>query len=687
MRSASDARRQEKRPGRGRKKRFAAAAIALSLALLDALLVWLFGRVLKAEGPISLLLAWTASSSCILFLYFAAPNTARQNSAKRQIRRAVHTALLLIPAAGALTVLLQVHIARRSLAEAWLDLARRGQAFGFFSFFAAELYALFLLGPAILLARKRFAAAAFAFLLIHGLCAGLILGSPLLLFFSLILTIGLLASLQSEKSAERSFLAGVKRRLLQTAAPLGATLAVAVLAAAGGLARSDLLKIPAPDLAPLILKIAPSFPLVRDIPGYGFTVGEGSLPQSVWLSPRPLYRIQGTPNKVYYLTSNLFERWDGLSWSFSANQTAEESPIRLARDGELRAAEVELQLLEDFYPGFPLPEDAAAAIIPDSAPGKARVSSHEGLLFEPTAHRGISVRFARSPANPERDAEGEPILSGGMPSPPGAETVSPSGSARLKKLAEELRRANPDDEAYLQALTAYFSDGFSYSLDTGSSIEGLQGIENFLFARRSGFCLWYASAFVLLARDGGLPARLAEGYRIQTDSAGRGTVTGNHAHAWPEVFFEGEWTRFEPTPPFREENPFLRIRRRDQGAMRQISAALGADAQQESPSSSAQTGYREILKKTGKIAAAAVLAAAMGAFAYRSAQSPRRKLRRRARKLVRKAKAKGIDGPDSAGWVRWAEKAGAAFPQKKSVIDETAERMIRSTFGKPEAQR
>jgi transglutaminase-like putative cysteine protease len=71
----------------------------------------------------------------------------------------------------------------------------------------------------------------------------------------------------------------------------------------------------------------------------------------------------------------------------------------------------------------------------------------------------------------------------------------------------------------------------------------------FLQTRR-GFCEQYAPAMAALVRGLGIPARVAMGFtggtRIGPDQY---EVTTRHAHAWPEVWFQGAgWVAFEPTP-------------------------------------------------------------------------------------------------------------------------------------------
>ncbi len=74
-------------------------------------------------------------------------------------------------------------------------------------------------------------------------------------------------------------------------------------------------------------------------------------------------------------------------------------------------------------------------------------------------------------------------------------------------------------------------------------------LDYFLLESRKGYCAHYATAFVLLARAEGLPARYVEGFRAAYNASKNIRVYNSTAHAWPEVYWEGlGWVRFEPTP-------------------------------------------------------------------------------------------------------------------------------------------
>jgi len=100
---------------------------------------------------------------------------------------------------------------------------------------------------------------------------------------------------------------------------------------------------------------------------------------------------------------------------------------------------------------------------------------------------------------------------------------------------------------------------FTYDLEVQPG-HGEDALRTFLFETKRGYCEQFAGAFAAMARSIGLPARVAVGFtQGEEDPTRPGTyiVRGEHAHAWPEVYFAGAgWVSFEPTPgrgqPFAE---------------------------------------------------------------------------------------------------------------------------------------
>jgi hypothetical protein len=109
--------------------------------------------------------------------------------------------------------------------------------------------------------------------------------------------------------------------------------------------------------------------------------------------------------------------------------------------------------------------------------------------------------------------------------------------------------ADPIDQA--TALRDFFRDG-SFTYDPGFTAGDDEAAVSAFLRDRRGFCVQFATAYALMARALGIPARVAVGFTPGAHDAATGTFTvSNHdAHAWPELWFAGlGWTHlFDPTP-------------------------------------------------------------------------------------------------------------------------------------------
>jgi protein-glutamine gamma-glutamyltransferase len=121
---------------------------------------------------------------------------------------------------------------------------------------------------------------------------------------------------------------------------------------------------------------------------------------------------------------------------------------------------------------------------------------------------------------------------------------------RTAALAAELRAATGSDAAFVDAVLAHFREQpFVYTL-LPPLLGGNHPVDEFMFRTRRGFCEHYASAFTILARAAGIPARVVTGYQGGEINpiSNRLVVRQSDAHAWSEVWLEGRgWTRVDPT--------------------------------------------------------------------------------------------------------------------------------------------
>ena len=123
---------------------------------------------------------------------------------------------------------------------------------------------------------------------------------------------------------------------------------------------------------------------------------------------------------------------------------------------------------------------------------------------------------------------------------------------RITSLAQQVTADATTDYQRARMLQDFLRNpaNFSYDLNVAQRHD-IATAEDFLFSVRTGYCEQFASVFAAMARSLGIPTRIAVGYTWGSWDPARQeyVVRGQHAHAWPEVYFAGAgWIIFEPTP-------------------------------------------------------------------------------------------------------------------------------------------
>lgn len=145
---------------------------------------------------------------------------------------------------------------------------------------------------------------------------------------------------------------------------------------------------------------------------------------------------------------------------------------------------------------------------------------------------------------------------------------------RVVQLAEEQTAGLTNDYDRAKKLEAYLKLTFPYTNtpDLTKQTNRSKGdiVDAFLFEIQEGYCDYFSTSFVVMARSLGIPTRWVKGYSTgfdptilelerlggpteAPDPAGAGTYTVRNAdaHSWAEVYFEGVgWIPFEPTSGF-----------------------------------------------------------------------------------------------------------------------------------------
>jgi hypothetical protein len=120
---------------------------------------------------------------------------------------------------------------------------------------------------------------------------------------------------------------------------------------------------------------------------------------------------------------------------------------------------------------------------------------------------------------------------------------------RVQRLAAEITRGKSNAYDKAKAIESYLRS-YPYDLEVPAPPQGRDVADYFLFDLKRGYCDYYATAMVVLARASGLPARFVSGYSSGSYDAANAeyVVRELNAHSWAEVYFpEIGWIEFEPT--------------------------------------------------------------------------------------------------------------------------------------------
>ena len=308
--------------------------------------------------------------------------------------------------------------------------------------------------------------------------------------------------------------------------------------------------------------------------------------------------------------------------------------------------------------------------------------------WDPTTMTVIS-EDGSSPARLDYEVESTTLnisagtLQGLNPVPEG--TVDPVFSTVPEDLPESIREATRTATAgaegpYAQAMAiqSYLrGQQFTYSLDApvegGYDGNGMDVLDRFL-AEKSGYCVHYAAAMAVMARDAGIPSRMALGFAPGRSTGN--TVTGmrgqdlreyevdsRDAHAWPELYFDGVgWVRFEPTPS-RGSVPSYALQPRtplQESPGREDALELNRPLPEALPQAAATPSATPVPApvQPAETGAGKIIAAVLAGFTAAAALLSPFALRRRRRTLRRRAVAAGRQdasmpaaaGPAALAW-------------------------------------
>ncbi|MCB0047526.1 MAG: transglutaminase domain-containing protein [Caldilineaceae bacterium] len=253
----------------------------------------------------------------------------------------------------------------------------------------------------------------------------------------------------------------------------------------------------------------------------------------------------------YYMRGATFSEYDGRGWQNPLQMTRIEGrPGQMVTGiGEQKRKRV-VQSVDLTFTGRAL--YAAGEPLEPGVDYRAVQRGPGDLALLSATARTYTI-ISAVPALDDATLAAAPGWSGARPLPE-AYTIHlalPAGvTPRTRALAQELTAGLESPYAKAQAIEQYLRQ-FEYDLSVPPPPEEVADVADyFLFDLQRGYCDYYATAFVVLARLADLPTRFATGFAVGAwdEREQRYVITEDEAHSWPEVYFpDYGWIPFEPT--------------------------------------------------------------------------------------------------------------------------------------------
>ncbi|MFD8388311.1 transglutaminaseTgpA domain-containing protein [Streptomyces sp. NPDC059680] len=306
----------------------------------------------------------------------------------------------------------------------------------------------------------------------------------------------------------------------------------------------------------LATAIATGSPWLTDRVPYDVVRSSGKIPQSAlgplaqaaaWAS-RPhetLFRAMG-PTSARWVLADL-DRYDGVEWQPSGRfvSTASLAYLSTTRHVASDTSSTDVHIEGMTGPYLPLPRNAVAV---EGLP--VTVSRHDGtVLAQRRIRRGSGYR-ATVLRKPSGTSYLDDILAPDRSDPTSLDLPqnAPSDLAEFVSQSTSVLPASATPYQQAGALARRLTSHYAYR-PAEAADQTLGGTAR-LLATRQGSAAAFATAFVLGARELGLPARVAVGFSAGTRARdGSRTVTGADVDVWGEVRFAGVgWLEFNILP-------------------------------------------------------------------------------------------------------------------------------------------
>jgi hypothetical protein len=460
-----------------------------------------------------------------------------------------------------------------------------------------------------------------------------------------------------------------------------------------------------PAIKRLLIEIFPDLPLLIEVSGYGYSYENENLGSKPILSNTPIFLIEGTPGESIYLRTQVYDEYSQSGWfsSFGLNNKTEgENTLPFSQQIK-DTHKIKLTLLFDYFDLLPHTLGADSIVLESKNPPEVAFGSMDtGFIFKFPLLKGDVVIINRQEKEREEGKNlseirallskiaGRTVEYQSAYSPEYREEifkyylkVPDFVPDNIRDLARRLGSGATKSWEILVNIYKYLAKNYVYTLNTNPPPAGEDFLTNFLFTTKKGYCVHFTTAFIILARLNGIPARYTSGFFVYLpQSEPTSLITGLQSHAWPEVWFpELGWTTFEATPSidlaafYNSEYYRLFNPENDPLTARQLEALMGKRI--PVPVREEINVLQYILPFLSfAFGASLFVVLIIGGLRYikkhRRKKSPYKgnlkRLEYHLSKIVRKLNKRSIPFPETTGWMEWGERVKKAFPDKAGYL-------------------
>jgi transglutaminase-like putative cysteine protease len=444
-----------------------------------------------------------------------------------------------------------------------------------------------------------------------------------------------------------------------------------------------------PGLRQTVVALFPRFPLLYGIPGFGYGFQTKRLGGTPVLSEAPIFEVRGQPGRRLYLRTSSYATYDGSSWN--KRRQAEEPPdqpgtlaagelsrMKVLGSDEVPGASVRITVLAEYYTLVPFTLDTRSIYLPPGLLEGTSGNFQQGFRLADPLRSGQSIVLETE----RRFGPGRQSAPASSPEEARAYLQLPDRlTPEIRELAAVLADPASETRRTLRNIERYLAQNYIYNLEAERASLGVDFVDTFLFHSREGYCVHFASSFVVLARLNGIPARYATGFLVNlsdgfppfdgTEDPGRGTVSGLSAHAWPEVWLEDRgWSAWEATTAVNlsyydemgEGLVYEYDRVENRLTNRQLRAILGREPLSQTPKQPWSWPLDwQILLLLGPLLALLFavwwVLRRYGILVLAALRPDRQSALEVIRKIVSSRNGRDAKSPEAAGWVRWIDQA------------------------------